>query len=1168
MHTRAFAHGGRARGRCLVALAAGITIASLTAAAGAQVRWRAVDERFDRPMEAEQLATTLNRDAARSNRSRIVVQFDRPLTGAERSELSTSGIDLLGYLGDHAYFAKVTGDASRAVEVAPFTQAVEVQRDWKLHRDFADGLIHPWTVLDDKTREALNADNRTLVSANGHREAEVVVYVMLHKDVDAKQLMGDVTRDAGGRILSTMYGANSAVVGLRYADIERLADDDRVMYVEPALPAFSTLNAENRELVQANDAQDAPWGLDGSGVMVMVYDGGRIRFSHNDYGGRAISGADTDTTSDHATHVAGTIGGDGASSGGVERGMAPAVDIVSYGFETGGPLMAGFLYTDPGDIEQDYTDAIMNHGAAIANNSIGTNTAPNGFPCSWEGDYGITSGVIDNIVRGGLTGSPMRIVWANGNERGGFASCGSLYQTTAPPACAKNHVTVGALNSDTDLTTSFSSYGPADDDRMKPDISAPGCEQGGDGTVRSLSSSSDSAYTGKCGTSMSAPTVTGMGALLLQHYRETYPDRDDFRNSTLKTLLAHTAVDIHEPGPDYKSGYGSVRTIPALEVISAENFAEESVSQGQTYAGVVVVSPGASEMKVTIAWDDVPASPNVIPSLVNDLDLVVHSPSGVRAYPWTLGGLANPGADAVRTTENRVDNIEQVFVENPEPGAWTIEVVGFNVPEGPQPFSIVVTPLLVNCSDAGIVAFNNSEFACGGEVEIRVSDCGLNTDDTMIETVDVTVTSTANPSGITVTLTESAAETADFRGTITLGSDIAATDGDTISVTYNDADDGSGSPATATAQATLDCVAPQVLSASAIDVMPREATIEITTDEPSSIDLFYATSCTPSMSVSSNGRSTSHQVTLTGLADNTTYNFQINSTDAAGNTASDDNGGQCYQFSTPEVPDFFTEEFDTEFDLSGRQLVFTPASSVDGFTLCVEEASALPVDPAGHDVISPTSGSADDGFTAITLTDGATFPFYGNSYSQLFVGTNGYVTFDAGDTRYNETYAVHFENVRIAGLFDDLRQNSDGNITFAQLADRAVATWNEVPEYFNTGANTFQIEMFFDGTIRITQLIITANDAIVGLSNGLGTDPEFLANDLSEGVNCQAGTCTGDADGSGSVETADITFVVSNLGAGAPGAVGTPGDVDGNGVTQTADITFVVSNLGLDCSGK
>ena len=78
----------------------------------------------------------------------------------------------------------------------------------------------------------------------------------------------------------------------------------------------------------------------------MVYDGGYGFSGHPDFGGRHTA-RDGSGQSNHATHVAGTIGGDGLSSGGKYRGMAPAVTIESYGFEQEGGLSAGLLYTDP-----------------------------------------------------------------------------------------------------------------------------------------------------------------------------------------------------------------------------------------------------------------------------------------------------------------------------------------------------------------------------------------------------------------------------------------------------------------------------------------------------------------------------------------------------------------------------------------------------------------------------------------------------------------------------------------------------------------------------------------------------------------------------------------------------------------------------------------------------
>ena len=138
---------------------------------------------------------------------------------------------------------------------------------------------------------------------------------------------------------------------------------------------------------------------------------------------------------------------------------------------------------------------------------------------------------------------------------------------------------MGALNSNDDSMTGFSSWGPTDDGRMKPDVSAPGCQNTDDDGVTSTSSSGDNNYTTKCGTSMASPTVCGLSALLLEDYRTHFAGLPDPRNSTLKALLAHSAEDLGNAGPDYQFGYGSVRIVDAIDVMRAGRFAEEEVGK-------------------------------------------------------------------------------------------------------------------------------------------------------------------------------------------------------------------------------------------------------------------------------------------------------------------------------------------------------------------------------------------------------------------------------------------------------------------------------------------------------------------------------------------------------------------------------------------------------------
>jgi hypothetical protein len=180
--------------------------------------------------------------------------------------------------------------------------------------------------------------------------------------------------------------------------------------------------------------------------------------------------------------------------------------------------------------------------------------------------------------------------------------------------------------------------------------------------------------------------VTGLCALLLQDFRNQFA-RPDPRNSTLKVLLAQAAEDRGNVGPDYQFGFGSVRIQDTVDSMRLGQFTEDSVDQSGTYVYTVTVAPSTPELLLTLAWDDSPGTPNVAGSLVNDLDLRVFGPASARHYPWTLTPL-NPSAPAVRTAEDHANNIEQVQVLNPAAGTWRIEIHGFDVPDGPQPYSL------------------------------------------------------------------------------------------------------------------------------------------------------------------------------------------------------------------------------------------------------------------------------------------------------------------------------------------------------------------------------------------------------------------------------------------------------------------------------------------------
>ncbi len=407
------------------------------------------------------------------------------------------------------------------------------------------------------------------------------------------------------------------------------------------------------------------------------------------------------------------------------------------------------------------------------------------------------------------------------------------------------------------------------------------------------------------------------------------------------------------------------------------------------------------------------------------------------------------------------------------------------------------------CSDAGVVELDRTKYACEDTIEIVVIDCGLDTDHDLIENVMVSVDSDTETGVEQLMLFEVAPDAAQFVGTMPVSTtDTAGTlwvaPGDTITVTYIDADDGAGNyDVVVTATATVDCTPPTISNVHEVDVAPRSAIIGFDADEPVQGIVHYGLSC-DSLDDTAIGTdfATSPVVAVSGLQDNTTYYYMVEAVDEAGNVCTDP---QCYMFTTPEVPDFFTELFETDFDLAGLSLMFVPGNPTDFYTGCVVgEITSLPTDPAGGTTVS----LGDDASTEVSITGGNTVSLYGVSYSSFYICSNGYITFGTSDTTYSETLEDHFSLPRIAGIFDDFNPSSGGTVSYEQLADRMVVTWDGIPEYSESNSNTFQVEMYFDGTIVLSYLDVAVVDGLVGLSEGEGLDPDYFESDLSNMPSC------------------------------------------------------------------
>lgn len=432
--------------------------------------------------------------------------------------------------------------------------------------------------------------------------------------------------------------------------------------------------------------------IQGQGMTAGVWDGGSVRSTHQEFmvgGTSKVLLADGAPTSNHATHVGGTIAAQGISS--LSRGLAFNAYLSSY------------------DWTNDLTEMLSeaSNGLLASNHSYGPDLSSS--TQLWIlGAYTTDVRQLDNLCFNNPYYLP---IFAAGNSRNDGTVPYSTqiatkngYDQIAGKSLAKNVLTVAAVEGVTSYTgsssvtmSSFSSWGPSDDGRIKPDISMKGVN------VRSTTDTSDSSYGLMSGTSMAAPGITGVVLLLQQYYNQLYSAF--MKSATVKGLILHTADEAGSyTGPDYEFGWGLVNAQKAAIAIKDKNSAtttksiieELSLANGATFTKTITAS-GSTPLKVSISWTDRQGTTvnnsTIDPTstyLVNDLDVKVTKDDNTY-YPWKLQGMSAPSDLPTNTGTNNVDNFERVDIENPS-GTYTITVTHKGtLAGGNQNFSLITT---------------------------------------------------------------------------------------------------------------------------------------------------------------------------------------------------------------------------------------------------------------------------------------------------------------------------------------------------------------------------------------------------------------------------------------------------------------------------------------------
>ncbi|MCK4579420.1 MAG: S8 family serine peptidase, partial [Candidatus Marinimicrobia bacterium] len=444
-------------------------------------------------------------------------------------------------------------------------------------------------------------------------------------------------------------------------------------------------------------------GLDltGAGATIGLWDNGWPLPDHVELASRIIISDAGAATSDHATHVAGTIAASGID--GQAHGMAADAGILAYDWDN-----------DLSELAQAASDGLVlaNLSYSLAAGwELNLPNLPVNPQWAWLGDpaideledwrfgfYTRESADLDQIA---CSAPYLLIVAAAGNDGNDgplndpehwvfqIQDSDSVWVLSSAirngdggydclpggSAVAKNTLVVGSVNdlpegySDAATVTlmPLSSLGPTDDGRIKPDIVA-----GGSGLYSASGAGIDSYYSDS-GTSMAAASVTGSLALLQQHYSQTHTGAQ-ISAAAMKAIVIHTADDVGDMGPDYMTGWGLLNTANAADLISRDTLypgtiIETALDDGYTYTRRVIAA-GGEPLTVTLSWTDPPATVSdpalnpVTSMLVNDLNLhVTHAAGGATHYPFTL----EPGQPDVPATSgiNTRDNVEQVRITTP-----------------------------------------------------------------------------------------------------------------------------------------------------------------------------------------------------------------------------------------------------------------------------------------------------------------------------------------------------------------------------------------------------------------------------------------------------------------------------------------------------------------------
>jgi len=559
-----------------------------------------------------------------------IIQFHHVPTNEVKDQMANAGIELMNYLPENAFFAKISA-----------------QVDPNQLGNFDIRAVLP-ILPEYKLSRALHTGN---IPAHALQGSDVLVNAIPFEKKDVAEI------SKNWEVIEYKANRNTVQIILPVNQISALASSNLLYYIEeieaPAVPENYVGRTNHRANYIGTD-YDGGLKYDGSGITVAMGDDGTIGF-HIDYSGRIDQQYASPSYGNHGDHVAGTIMGAGNFDR-KGRGNAPGAFLQVY---------------DPFDNVDSSVSHYVKHDVRITSTSYG-----NGC----NAGYTSYASFADQTIR--LREGLMHVFSAgnSGTSNCGYGAGSGWGNVTGGIKVGKNVIAVGNLTYIDNLANS-SSRGPAEDGRIKPDVCAVG--------TNVYSTIDVNTYANFTGTSMACPGVSGSLATLYQAYEDIHGAEPT--SDIIKAAVMNTAEDLGNPGPDFKYGYGRINVRRAYELIEAGNFIRDSITTGQTQSHVIPVPTNAEQIRVMVYWNDYEGTPNAFTPLVNNLNMQVVTPTSGTFNPWVLNSTPVASlldADATRGIDN-INNTEQVTIDNPDFSTMTVTVNGASIPQGPQKYVLV-----------------------------------------------------------------------------------------------------------------------------------------------------------------------------------------------------------------------------------------------------------------------------------------------------------------------------------------------------------------------------------------------------------------------------------------------------------------------------------------------